>query len=325
MPSESEVQIMKLLSFRAKGDEDARLGLLLRRGIVDVGSAYRLVYGEESVPRWLRSMRALLSAGEEAMEFVRRLGERAERVLDEGPQTAAAVLKDPADVEFLPPVPDPQKIVCVAVNYHSHGREMSVEVPERPYFFAKFANALVGHGSDVLIPRTSTKVDYEVELAVVIGRRAKYVSRREAEEVIAGYTVFNDVSFRDKQIPPGWPQRTNRFGFNWVHGKSLDTAAPCGPYLVTKDEVGSPYPLRLTLRVNGELRQDGTTEDMVFKVGELIEHLSDGLTLMPGDILATGTPAGVAAAGREFLKHGDVVEAEIERIGLLMNRMVREV
>ncbi|MEN3047578.1 MAG: fumarylacetoacetate hydrolase family protein [Candidatus Caldarchaeales archaeon] len=316
---------MRLLSFRAKGDEDVRLGLLSRRGILDVGSAYKIIYGEESVPRWLRSMMALLSAGEEAMGFVRRLAERAERILEEEPKTKAAVLREPDEVEFLPPVPDPQKIVCVAVNYRSHAEEMSVEIPERPYFFGKFANALVGHGSDVLIPRTSAKVDYEVELAVVIGRKAKYVSRREAEEVIAGYTVFNDVSFRDKQFPPGWPQRASRLGYNWVHGKSLDTAAPCGPYLVTRDEVGSPYPLRLTLRVNGELRQDSTTEDMVFRVGELIEYLSDGLTLMPGDILATGTPAGVAAAGREFLKHGDVVEAEIERIGLLRNRMVREV
>ena len=144
-------------------------------------------------------------------------------------------------------------------------------------------------------------------------------------DYVAGYVVFNDVSFRDKQIPRGWPEKVSQYGMNWVLGKSLDTAAPCGPYLVTRDEIPDPYNLRLVMKVNGEVRQDGNTGNMVHKIDRLIEYVSDGMTLMPGDIIATGTPAGVAAAGGgRFLQDGDVMEAVIDRVGVLRNPVSKE-
>jgi len=311
---------MKLLSFSPRNGLDIRVGLLTDRGILDLPAAYHELYGDDNTPSWLYSMRSLLAGGDEAIHLVKKLEKKAATLGDSKP-----IYHNPNEITFKPPIPDAKKILCVAANYVSHGKELTIKVPEKPYFFGKYSNALIGHEENVLIPKTSNKVDYEVELAVIIGRRGKYIAKEEAEEYIAGYMVFNDISFRDKQFPPGWPQQLNPYGQNWILGKSLDTAAPCGPYLVTKDEVGNPYPLRLVLKVNGEIRQDGTTDDMFHKIGDLIEYISDGLTLEPGDIIATGTPAGVAAAGKEFLKHHDLIEAEIEKVGLLRNRVVKEI
>lgn len=307
---------MKLLSFEKYGDR--RVGLLTGKGVLDLPSAYKLVYGEDA-PRWLYSMRSFLIAGEDSARLVEKLRNKAAQYGDGPP-----LYYKESEIVFKAPVPDARKILCVAANYVMHGQEMKITVPEKPYFFGKFGNTLIGHGENIIIPRTSTMVDYEIELAVVIGKKGKYIPAKQAEEYIAGYMVFNDVSFRDKQLPPGWPEKLNPFGQNWILGKSLDTAAPCGPYLVTRDEVGSPYPLRLVLKVNGEVRQNGSTDEMFFKIGELIEYISDGLTLEPGDIIATGTPAGVAAAGKRYLRDGDLVEAEIEKVGLLRNRCVKE-
>ncbi|MEM0441351.1 MAG: fumarylacetoacetate hydrolase family protein [Candidatus Caldarchaeum sp.] len=308
---------MRLLTFSYNGVD--RVGLLVDGMVVDMASVYQSVYGDDHVPSWLVSMRSLLAASEHSFPLVERLAKEAKGLDKVKPHFYSV-----DEVIFKPPVPDPKKIFCVAANYVAHSQEMTIKVPEKPYFFSKFTNTLIGHEHSILIPKTSVKVDYEIELAVVIGKRGKYIPRDKAEEYIAGYTVFNDVSFRDKQFPAGWPQQLNPFGQNWIHGKGLDNAAPCGPYLVTKDEVGSPYSLRLTLKVNGEVRQDGYTRDMYHKIGDLIEYLSDGITLEPGDIIATGTPAGVAAAGKEYLKDKDVVEAEITELGLLRNRVVKE-
>ncbi|MCS6784192.1 MAG: fumarylacetoacetate hydrolase family protein [Candidatus Caldarchaeum sp.] len=309
---------MKLVSFSS--DHLTKIGLVTEYGILDLPAVYGLVYGDETVPSWLTSMRSLLSAGEDGMNFVAKLEKEARSFgLDK------RLYRSLSATALKPPVPDARKILCVAANYVAHSEEMKMKVPEKPYFFTKFANTLVGHEGEIIIPKSSHQVDYEIELAVVIGKRGKYIDRRKAYDYVAGYTVFNDVSFRDKQFPPGWPQQLNPFGQNWVLGKGLDNAAPCGPYLVTKDEIGSPYPLQLILKVNGEVRQNGSTKDMYFKIDELVEYVSDGLTLEPGDIIATGTPPGVAAAGGgRFLNEGDVVEAEIEKIGLLRNTVVRD-
>ncbi len=228
-------------------------------------------------------------------------------------------------LRLRPPVISPEKILLVAVNYLSHSKEQNIPPPQSPYFFTKFRNARVGPGEPIVLPKVSSKVDWEVELAVVIGRGGKYISRERAGEHIAGYAVSNDVSFRDLQYPPGWPEKLNPLGMNWVKGKALDSSFPLGPCLVTRDEVPDPQDLGLRLRVNGETKQDSSTSDMIFDISTLIEYASAGMTLKPGDVISTGTPLGVSLWGAQrFLADGDVVEAEVEGIGVLRNPVRRE-
>jgi 2-keto-4-pentenoate hydratase/2-oxohepta-3-ene-1,7-dioic acid hydratase in catechol pathway len=157
-------------------------------------------------------------------------------------------------------------------------------------------------------------------LAVIIGKRGKYIEKSDALEHVAGYAVSNDVSFRDFQLPPGWPERLNPLGMNWVKGKGMDSSFPLGPCLATRDEIPDPHNLRISLKVNGQLKQDSNTSEMVFKIDALVEYVSAGLTLKPGDIISTGTPFGVAlATGQSYLRDGDVVEGTVERIGTLSN------
>ena len=224
-------------------------------------------------------------------------------------------------IKIQTPVLQPQKIYCVAVNYASHSREHKWEPPPEPYFFTKFRNALISHKEPILIPKISKKVDWEVELAVIIGKKGKNIARSEALDYVAGYTVSNDVSFRDLQYPKG----ESKFGNNWVKGKGLDSSFPLGPWLVTKDELKDPYSSRISLSLNGVQRQNSKIDDMIFKIDQLIEHLSAGITLLPGDVISTGTPEGVANfTGVPFLKEGDVVESTIEGIGTLQNPVVAE-
>lgn len=217
-------------------------------------------------------------------------------------------------VKLAPPVLYPEKIYLAAVNYVSHSKEQNESPPSEPHLFTKFRNALIGAGDSVILPKISKKVDWEVELAVVIGRRGKDIPKEHALDYIAGYTIANDVSFRDLQLPG------SRFGMNFVKGKGLDTAMPLGPWLVTKDELVNPYSSEISLSVNGIERQKSKIEEMIFKVDRLVEYASADVTLLPGDIISTGTPEGVAAfTGVPFLKAGDVMEAKIEGIGILKN------
>jgi 2-keto-4-pentenoate hydratase/2-oxohepta-3-ene-1,7-dioic acid hydratase in catechol pathway len=219
-------------------------------------------------------------------------------------------------VKFAPPVLYPEKIYCAAVNYVSHSKEQNQSPPTEPYFFTKFRNALIGNEDSILLPKISKKVDWEVELAVIIGKRGKSIPKERALDYVAGYTIANDVSFRDLQRPG----EQNYLGLNWVRGKGLDTAFPLGPWLVTKDELVDPYASEISLAVNGTERQKSKIGEMVFKIDELIEYVSADITMVPGDVISTGTPLGVAAfTGVPFLKAGDVVEAKIEGIGLLKN------
>jgi 2-keto-4-pentenoate hydratase/2-oxohepta-3-ene-1,7-dioic acid hydratase in catechol pathway len=228
-------------------------------------------------------------------------------------------------VKLMAPVLSPDKILLAAVNYKAHGTEQNTPPPAEPYFFTKFRSCIVGNGDPILIPKRSKKADWEAELAVVIGRKCKYVAKKDALEYVAGYTVANDVSYRDLQMPEGWPEKKNLLGPNWVMGKALDTAFPLGPWMVTREEIEDPQHLSLSLTVNGVERQSGSTEDMVFTVAELIEYLSNGLTLFPGDVISTGTPAGVAVfSGAPFLKDGDVVKATVDGIGTLVNPVKAE-
>jgi len=206
------------------------------------------------------------------------------------------------------------KIVCVGLNYVDHAREVALELPEKPLLFAKWQSAVIGDGEPIVIPPGVEQVDYEAELAVVIGSRVKGASVENALEAVEGYTCLNDVSARALQFADG----------QWTRAKSLDTFCPIGPRVVPRDEVGDPQALRIQCRVNGETVQDGSTADMIFGVAELIAYVSETITLEPGDVIATGTPPGVAFGqpdGR-YLQRGDTVEVEIERVGLLVNPVV---
>lgn len=217
-------------------------------------------------------------------------------------------------VELGPPVPDPDKIICLGLNYHEHAREVQMSTSSVPPLFAKFRNALCGPTSPIVMPRGSTQIDYEGELAVVIGRRCKEVSEREALTCVAGYTIMNDVSARDLQMQSS----------QWTSGKVLDTFAPMGPGIVPVSDIPDPQTLQILTRVNGVTLQQGNTRDMIFSVARTIAFLSSLMTLQPGDLIATGTPSGVGFKRQPpvFLKAGDIVEVEIERIGMICNPVV---
>jgi 2-keto-4-pentenoate hydratase/2-oxohepta-3-ene-1,7-dioic acid hydratase in catechol pathway len=221
-----------------------------------------------------------------------------------------------ARVRLHPPVPDPQKIICVGQNYRDHCAEQNLPVPERPIIFAKFATSLAGPRDPIVLPRISAQIDFEIELAFVIGKGGKHIARESALEHVAGYMIFNDVTARDIQF--GDKQ--------WVRGKSCDTFAPCGPALVTPDEVPDPHALALELRVNGVVMQKSNTNQMIFRVPELIAFLSQTITLTPGDIISTGTPPGVGVFRKPpvFLKPGDKVTCVVEKLGSLENACVAE-
>jgi 2-keto-4-pentenoate hydratase/2-oxohepta-3-ene-1,7-dioic acid hydratase in catechol pathway len=238
---------------------------------------------------------------------------------------ASAIPQKIEDLRFHPPVLHPRKIFLAAVNYHSHAKEMDVPAPSEPYFFSKFQNALIGDRDPILVPRISKKVDWEVELAVVIGKRGKYVAREKARDYVAGYTVANDISFRDMQFPERRSSKLNALGPNWIKAKGLDNSFPLGPWLVTANELKDPNDLDISLSVNGEIKQKSNTSEMVFKVDQMVEYLSSGVTLEPGDVISTGTPPGVGAStGGPFLKDGDIAEASIEGIGVLQNPVKSE-
>lgn len=226
---------------------------------------------------------------------------------------AARVARPIASARLLPPVPRPTKIVAVGRNYREHAAEEAAALPGEPLLFAKLPGALVGHEATVAWSTAlSTQVDYEAELAVVIGRRARNVPADRALDHVLGYSCLNDVSARDLQVRDG----------QWTRAKSLDTFCPMGPWLVTADEIPDPGTLRIRCQVNGELRQDATTAQLVHGVAELIAYCSRSFTLEPGDVIATGTPGGVGAFRDPpvFLADGDTVEVEIDRIGILTNR-----
>jgi 2-keto-4-pentenoate hydratase/2-oxohepta-3-ene-1,7-dioic acid hydratase in catechol pathway len=213
-----------------------------------------------------------------------------------------------AEVELLPPLLAPDKIVCLGLNYRAHAAEAGLEPPESPTFFAKFRNALVGHGATVELPAASDKVDYEAEVAFVIGRRAKEVSEADALEHVAGYMLFCDLSARDLQFAT--PQ--------WIPGKVFDGSAPCGPYLLTTAEVDHDA-IEFSLTLNGEEMQSARTDDLVFEIPKVVAHLSSLMTLEPGDVISTGTPSGVGSTRdpRVWLKPGDEIVVSSPQLGEL--------
>ena len=283
---------MRLVTYDA-GD-GGRAGMLVDGRVVDAWAAL----GEPH----RGSLRELIAHG--------RIDDLRARIGDTGapshPQSA---------VRLLPPIPDPDKIVCIGLNYKEHAAEVGAEPPTHPIIFGKYRNALVGPDATVTLPANSTKVDYEAEVAFVIGRRAKDVAVDAALDFIAGYTLFNDLSARDLQGR----------GPQWMPGKIFDGAAPCGPALVTPDEVGAPDAIAISLTLNGETMQDSTTGDLIFGIAELLADLSSLMTLEAGDIVATGTPPGVGMGRdpRVWLGDGDEVVVSSPSLGHLRTKLAR--
>lgn len=207
------------------------------------------------------------------------------------------------------PVARPSKIVCIGLNYAKHARETNALIPAEPIIFLKSTTALIGPNDDILIPKNSVKTDWEVELAFVIGKKASYVSESDALDYVAGYCLHNDISEREFQLERGG---------TWDKGKGCDTFAPLGPFLATPDEIADVHSLRLWLKLNGQIMQDGNTDDMIFGISQLVSYISQFMTLLPGDIVSTGTPAGVGHGFKPplYLKPGDTVELGIEGLGI---------
>lgn len=215
------------------------------------------------------------------------------------------------EIAIGPPVPRPGKIICIGLNYRDHAEESGMPIPQSPIVFSKFGTCAIGTGEAIRIPTGSEQVDYEAELAFVIGRFSKNVPKENAMQHVFGYTNFNDVSARDFQFADG----------QWQRGKSCDTFAPMGEFIATADEIRDPHDLRIQFRLNGKTLQDSSTAQLIFRIPELIEFLSKVITLEPGDVVATGTPPGVGFARKPpvFMKPGDTAEVEIEGLGVLKN------
>jgi 2-keto-4-pentenoate hydratase/2-oxohepta-3-ene-1,7-dioic acid hydratase in catechol pathway len=282
---------MKLATFET-GDGGARVGIVVDDGIIDLARA---------LPALPRDMAGLIEAWSQAEAALRSL--------------ATPHLKL-SDVHLLAPVPRPSKIMAIGLNYADHIAESGVPKPERQIWFSKLSNAVNGPYDPIQIPKASQAIDYEAEFVAIVGRRCRHVSKAEAPGAIFGYCAGNDVSVRD------WQFHTQQ----WILGKSFDTHAPFGPWIVTADEIGDPHALGIRCLVNGELRQNSNTRHLVFNVFDQIALLSEAMTLEPGDAIFTGTPGGVGMAAKppNYLKAGDVVRVEIDRIGALEARMVAE-
>jgi 2-keto-4-pentenoate hydratase/2-oxohepta-3-ene-1,7-dioic acid hydratase in catechol pathway len=288
---------MKLVSFSSAETAptaDVRIGLIVGAEVLDLSDP------ELGLPA---TMRELLALGPSALAHAGRA------------TTSTTARFALASVRLHAPVPDPPTILAIGMNYRAHVAEMGREPPEYQYWFNKQRTSIAGPGDPIVLPTVSTMVDYEGELAMVIGPRCQHVPAARAMEVVAGFTVINDVSARD------WQWRTPTF----TMGKSFDSHAPCGPWLVTLDELGDPSNLSVRTWVNDELRQDSSTADLIFDCAEMIEYLTTAIPLEPGTVIATGTPAGVGAGfdPPRFLADGDVVRIEIEGIGELRNPVVQ--
>ena len=301
---------MKLITFSV--EEKPILGAIAEGRAIDLPRAVAAFFEavhDTRQPAFPTTMRALLEAGDTAMQAAAKTLNWLEV---QGIEALAPVSHPLEAVSLAPPVPDPSKIVCCGLNYADHCREQNIDLPKNLVLFSKFSTALIGYGDAITWKAgTSQQVDYEAELAFIIGKRARNVPVEDAYNYIAGYTIANDVSARDVQFGDG----------QWIRGKSFDTFCPLGPALVTADEIGDPHSLAIRCRVNGHLLQDSNTAELVFKVPQILSFISQTATLLPGDIVLTGTPAGVGVFRdpQIFLHPGDQVEVEIDKLATLHN------
>jgi 2-keto-4-pentenoate hydratase/2-oxohepta-3-ene-1,7-dioic acid hydratase in catechol pathway len=297
---------MILLTIR-DGD-DLRLGVKTERGIIDVAAAQVALGQDDS--RLPQTVEAAITGGQAAQSALADLVARAEAA----DATGSTWLLDEASLTLGPAVPNPGKIVCVGLNYRKHAEETGAAIPTSPVLFSKFLNTVAAPDEDVPLTDAATQYDYEVELAVVMGKTTKNVPAADALNSVFGYATANDLSARDLQT------RTPQ----WLLGKTMDKFMPIGPYLVTADEVPDSQKLAIRTWLNGEQRQNSNTDDMIFPVAEIVSYISRHFTLEPGDVIITGTPEGVilGMAEKRWMVPGDVVEVEVEGLGKLRNRMV---
>jgi len=312
---------VQLVTFR-RGRGEPKLGAVWHDSVLDLGGIAKdlaaqrgtIRRGRSGFPKSLLELiqggEAVWALGREAWDYGKTLVDR-QAIEELAKRRLAYPLKR---TRLLAPIPAPARnVFCLGRNYADHAAERGAAVPDHPVYFTKPNTAVVGPGDDVVHHAVTKELDYEVELAVVIGIGGRDIPRADALRHVFGYTVINDVTARDLQ------KRHNQ----WFKGKSLDTFCPMGPVLVTADEIADPQSLTIALRVNGQVRQSSHTSKMIFPVAQCIEVLSQAMTLLPGDIIATGTPEGVGAATGTFLRAGDRIEAEVESIGVLANKVVR--
>ncbi|HEY4387182.1 MAG TPA: fumarylacetoacetate hydrolase family protein [Ktedonobacteraceae bacterium] len=298
---------MRLLTFHTP--TGLRLGVKTADGIVDVAALAEQLKSAQSVDAIPASIEAFCADVATSLPAIEQLVASASLL----PADTGSWLLAEKDLQYGPCVPVTGKIICIGLNYRRHAIESGMAIPTSPVMFPKYANSLAANGDTVTLQDNAREYDYEAELAVVIGREAKYVSEEKALEYVLGYCNANDLSARDLQF------RTSQ----WMLGKFLDQFLPVGPYLVTADEVGDPQKLSIRCTLNGELRQNSSTGDMVFSVAQIISYLSQYMTLAPGDIISTGTPEGVIMGMKErkWLAPGDEVVVEVEGLGQLVNTM----
>ncbi|MEH7179282.1 fumarylacetoacetate hydrolase family protein [Neobacillus vireti] len=296
---------MKLATFIK--NENERLAVKLDNQLIDIEETAKKAEWNEVITDVMQ-----------VIQFQQSHLQEFEKKVKEAVANGNAVVIEEEDLEWGPCVTQPHKIICVGLNYRKHADETNAPYPEVPILFNKFDNTLTGHQSEIAIPSVTNELDYEVELGIVIGKKTKNVSKEEALSHVFGYCTVNDLSARDLQM------RTHQ----WLLGKTCDDFSPAGPYLVTADEVGDPNNLSLKTYVNDELRQDSNTSDMIFSCAEIVSYISQHMTLVPGDLILTGTPEGVVFGlpvdQRVYIQPGDVITVEIEKLGKLTNKFVEE-
>ncbi|MFX0115670.1 MAG: fumarylacetoacetate hydrolase family protein [Candidatus Hodarchaeota archaeon] len=277
---------------------EIHVGMAAQEGIVDLWE----MAAQEGTEHFFATMEGLLSKDGPAFGMTTEL-------VSKVPPIAAQ-----ETVQILAPLLQPSKILCLGKNYLGHVKETKASIPANPILFPKFSTAICSPGEAIILPKFTNQVDYEIELAVVMGKRARKVQPENALDYVAGYTIANDITARDIQRGDG----------QWTRGKSMDTFLPLGPFLVTTDEIKNPQKLQMQLRLNSEVMQEGSTGDMIFQIPEIISFISEGITLLPGDLILTGTPPGVGFARDPpvFLKEGDRLELEIEGLGRLSNPVI---
>jgi len=316
---------VKLATFRSKGQDRAGAVVdgvvvdLLAAHLAEARSAKRKPIGDA-----FGGVRDLLDAGAKGMAAARRAVAFARKKLGTPVKPDGKLAQSLSRVKLLAPIPNPRKVFALAGNYAEHimegGGRLAQQDQETPrIFMMPPTTTVIGPRDPIIITRVSKTVDYEGELAIVIGRKAKGVKARDAKRYVAGFTCLNDVSERRLVIRKRSADRDRDRWFDWLNGKWLDSFAPTGPVVTTLDEIGDPHRLSLETRVNGEVRQRANTGQMIFHYHEIIEYLSAIVTLEPGDLISTGTPAGVGATTQTYLRPGDTVEVEIEKIGTIRN------
>src|ERR671922_327797 len=308
---------MQLVTFGHRGVQ--RVGLLAQERVIDVNRAYAALLAQRGDPRAVpiadalvpADMIGILEAGERALAAIREAegyvreglasGEQAEALVRDG------VVYGRSEVALKAPIPRPGKLILLGLNYRDHAEETGQKIPEVPTLFAKYNNSVIGPGAAIIIPRATEQIDYEAEFAFVIGRRGHRIPRERALDYVAGYTIINDVSARDYQFVTS----------QWMVGKTCDTHCPMGPALVLKDEIPDPHALDLSLSIAGEVLQRSNTRQLIFKIPETVEYVSQVMTLDPGDVISTGTPAGVGFTRKppRWLRPGETVRVEIAGLG----------